>query len=62
LDFVRRILSEAARHLSPKGLLVCEVGDARRTLERACPRVSFVWPQTSDPQGCVFVLQKEDLP
>jgi len=43
-------------------LLVCEVGDGRRVLERAYPRLPFVWPETSDPAGCVFVLEREQLP
>lgn len=62
LDAVRRILAQARDHLTPKGLLVCEVGDARRALERAYPRLPFIWPATSDPHGCVFVLEREQLP
>jgi len=60
LVFVRRILSKAKRHLNPGGLLVCEVGDARRALERAYPRLPFAWPETTDP-GTVFVLTREQL-
>ena len=62
LDIVRKILLEARNHLNPRGLLVCEAGDARRALERAYPRLPFVWPETSDPDGCVFVLEREQLP
>jgi ribosomal protein L3 glutamine methyltransferase len=62
LDAVRRILAQARAHLLPKGLLVCEVGDARRALERAYPRTPFAWPDTSDVSGCVFVLEREQLP
>lgn len=62
LDAVRRILAQARNHLAPKGLLVCEVGDARRALERAFPRLPFLWPETSDPAGCVFLLEREQLP
>ena len=62
LNFVRRILVESRAHLAPRGLLVCEVGDARRSLERAYPRLPFVWPETSDTAGCVFVLEREQLP
>ena len=60
LDLVRRILSQARKHLAPGGLLVCEVGDAHRALERAYPRIQFTWPQTSDP-GTVFILGREQL-
>jgi len=61
LDLVRRIVDAAPKHLTPRGLLVCEVGDARRSLERAYPRVPFLWPATSDAHGCVFVLEREQL-
>jgi ribosomal protein L3 glutamine methyltransferase len=60
LAFIRRILSQARKRLNPGGLLVCEVGDARRALERAYPRLPFAWPETSDP-GTVFVLTREQL-
>jgi ribosomal protein L3 glutamine methyltransferase len=62
LEFVRRILRDAPRHLARHGLLVCEVGDSRRALERAYPAVPFLWPATSDPHGCVFVLEREGIP
>lgn len=62
LDFVHRILAQARNHLNPRGLLVCEVGDARRALERAYPRLPFVWPETSESPGCVFALEREQLP
>jgi ribosomal protein L3 glutamine methyltransferase len=61
LDLVRRILAEARDHLEPKGLLVCEVGDSRRALERAFPLLPFTWPGTSEPDACVFVLERESL-
>jgi ribosomal protein L3 glutamine methyltransferase len=44
LDYVGRILDEAPRFLKPGGLLVCEVGDNKPSLERAYPRTPFVWP------------------
>lgn len=44
LDFVARILSDFHFHLNPDGILVCEVGDNKPALERACPRMPFLWP------------------
>lgn len=61
LTLIRKIMAGAKRHLNPGGLLVCEVGDGRRRLERAYPRVEFAWPETSDP-GTVFILSREQLP
>ena len=61
LDIVRRILADAVNHLEPKGLLVCEVGDSRWALERAFPLLPFTWPEISDAEGCVFVLDRKQL-
>lgn len=57
LDFVRRLLRQAPEHLTPRGLLVCEIGGGRKTLQRAYARTPFAWPQDQ-----VFVLLREDLP
>jgi ribosomal protein L3 glutamine methyltransferase len=57
LALVRGILQQAYAHLAPRGLLVCEIGRGRRTLERTYARTPFTWPQDQ-----VFVLKREDLP
>jgi ribosomal protein L3 glutamine methyltransferase len=57
LDFVARILEGAAAHLEPRGLLVCEVGENRKTLERAYPETAFEWPQDE-----VFKLTRARIP
>lgn len=61
LQFVRRILAEAPDFLSRGGWLVVEVGHARRRVERAFPRLPFVWPETSAGDDCVFLISREDL-
>lgn len=62
LDFTRILLKQAARHLSPKGLLIVEIGHNREALEMAFPDTSFVWLDTSAGDENVFVLRREDLP
>jgi ribosomal protein L3 glutamine methyltransferase len=57
LDLVKKIIDQAPTHLAPRGLLVCEIGDNRRALERARPGVQFVWPEVSAGAGPVFLLQ-----
>jgi ribosomal protein L3 glutamine methyltransferase len=57
LDIVRRLLQDAAAHLEPRGLLVCEIGENRRALERAYPEVAFEWPQDE-----VFKLARARIP
>ncbi len=61
LDFVRRLLAEAHRHLAPRGALVVEVGDGRRAVERAFPRLPLTWLATSAGNGLVFAASASDL-
>jgi ribosomal protein L3 glutamine methyltransferase len=56
LDIVRRILLEAHAHLTPDGALVCEVGGGRGRLESAFRHLPFVWLDTEDTSGEVFLL------
>lgn len=62
LDFVRRLLAEAATHLKSDGLLVVEIGHNRDELERAFPDTSFIWLDTSAGDRYVFLLRRSDLP
>lgn len=56
LDVVARIVAQARRHLARNGLLVCEVGDGRKALERAFPRLPFVWAKEE-----VFILDAASM-
>jgi len=62
LDLVHRMLAGAKDHLTRGGLLVCEIGGNRRALERAYPKLEFAWPETSAGPGCVFILERDQLP
>ena len=53
LELVARIVAGAAGHLTPQGLLVCEVGENRRAMERAYPRLGLGWPRDE-----VFTLER----
>jgi len=61
LDFVRVLLKEAAQHLTPEGVLVVEIGHNKDDLERAFPKLSFVWLDTSAGDRFVFMLRRKDL-
>lgn len=61
LDLVRRILSEAANHLTDNGALLVEVGRGRDRLESAFPHLRFLWLDTAESTGEVFVLTRTDL-
>lgn len=61
LDFIRRLLDEASRHLSEGGVLVVEAGSAGEALEAAYPRVPFTWLETDDADRSVFLMTREEL-
>ncbi len=61
LDIVRRIMSGAASHLYPEGLLIMEIGHNREALEAAFPQISFVWLETSGSDEYVCMLTREQL-
>jgi len=56
LDVVARILADAPKHLSSRGVLVCEVGDGRSAVEKACPRAELYWPRDE-----VFIAGRDVL-
>ncbi|HEX2197589.1 MAG TPA: 50S ribosomal protein L3 N(5)-glutamine methyltransferase [Burkholderiales bacterium] len=53
LDLVARIVAEAPAQLAPGGVLVCEVGDRRKAVERRFRRAPLIWPQDE-----VFALHR----
>ena len=61
LAVVRAILAGAARHLRPGGLLVVEVGDTAPAVQRAWPRLPFLWLEFERGGGGVFALSREQL-
>lgn len=56
LDIAKRILAEAADHLTEDGVLVVEVGNSQWALEQTFPDVPFVWVEFEAGGGGVFVL------
>jgi len=61
LDSVRVILREAAHYLTPRGLLVVEVGNTEGLVRRRWPRVPFTWLDFERGGGGVFLLTREQL-
>jgi ribosomal protein L3 glutamine methyltransferase len=56
IAIVRRIIDNAARHLTADAGLLCEIGRDRRALEQAYPQTSFLWLDTEESTGEVFWL------
>ncbi|MFH1158042.1 MAG: 50S ribosomal protein L3 N(5)-glutamine methyltransferase [Pseudomonadota bacterium] len=61
LDIVRRILAQAFDYLSPKGMLLCEIGRGRELLESEYPHLDFLWLDTEESSGEVFRVQKPEF-
>lgn len=61
MDLVRRLLREAPHHMTPRSVLVLEIGHERVHFERAFPRLEVVWLETSAGGDQVLLLTREAL-
>ena len=61
LDHPLAILTEAARYLSPQGVLVLEVGASQPALEAALPRLEATWIHFEHGGEGVAVIEREAL-
>jgi ribosomal protein L3 glutamine methyltransferase len=61
LDLVRRILTDAPKHLNPGGGMICEIGTGRELLEEEFPDLDFFWLDTAESEGEVFWITAEAL-
>jgi len=61
LDIVRRILDEAAAHLTGEGGLICEIGRGRDNVEAAYPQLPLLWLDSEDSEAEVFFAAAADL-
>jgi len=61
LDLTRRILAEAADHLTPEGGLLCEIGTGREILEAEYDDLDLLWLETGESFGEVFWVTRGQL-
>ena len=62
LDFTRRLLAEAAGHLTEQGVVIAEVGNSWVALDAAFPDMPFIWLDFERGGDGVFMLRREQLP
>ena len=62
MDVVRRIVAEAARHLTADGVLVLEIGRERPHFEAAFPALECAWLETSGGEDRVVLVVRDALP
>ncbi|MCB1995079.1 MAG: 50S ribosomal protein L3 N(5)-glutamine methyltransferase [Burkholderiaceae bacterium] len=61
MDFVRRLLGGAARHMTPQAVLVLEIGHERAHFEAAFPKLETVWLSTSAGEDQVLLLTRSAI-
>lgn len=61
LDAIVQILTRAAQHLNPQGVLVAEVGNSCTALQKTYPGVPFKWLTTASGDESVFLLTAAQL-
>ncbi|MDP1901692.1 MAG: 50S ribosomal protein L3 N(5)-glutamine methyltransferase [Rubrivivax sp.] len=62
MDFVRRLIAQARRHMTEHAVLVLEIGHERAHFEAAFPRLPLVWLPTSAGDDQVLLIEQADLP
>lgn len=61
LDLVRRILAQAAEHLTEEGVLIVEVGVSQYYLQQAYPELPFYWFEFEHGGEGVFAINRNEL-
>ncbi|MBT0571791.1 50S ribosomal protein L3 N(5)-glutamine methyltransferase [Curvibacter sp. CHRR-16] len=61
MDFIRPLLADVARVLSPIGVLVLEIGHERAYFENAFPELNPIWLETSAGSDQVLLLTRDAL-
>lgn len=61
LEIAHRIITKAADHLAPGGLLVVEMGNSWVALDEAYPELPFTWLEFANGGDGVFALTEQDL-
>jgi ribosomal protein L3 glutamine methyltransferase len=61
MDFIRALLADLPKNLTPHGVLVLEIGHERAHFEAAFPRLPAIWLETSAGSDQVLLLPRDAL-
>ena len=61
MDFIRKLLQDAAAKMSADAVLVLEIGNERAYFETAFPALEVVWLETSAGEDQVLLVTREAL-
>ncbi|ACB34784.1 protein-(glutamine-N5) methyltransferase, ribosomal protein L3-specific [Leptothrix cholodnii SP-6] len=61
MDFIRALLADLPKNLTPHGVLVLEIGHERAHFEAAFPRLPAIWLETSAGSDQVLLLPRDVL-
>lgn len=61
MDIVRRILRDAARFMSPAGILVLEIGNERKNFDAAFTNIEPIWLSTEGSDDQILLLTRDQL-
>jgi len=61
LDLVRKIIEQAPDYMSERSGMICEIGRGKDNLEKAFPRMQFLWLATEASSGEVFWITRKKL-
>jgi ribosomal protein L3 glutamine methyltransferase len=61
MDLIRRIVPDAARHMTNDAVLVLEIGHERAHFEAAFPRLEVAWLETSGGHDQVLLVTRDAL-
>lgn len=61
LELVRKIIEQAPAHMNERGGMLCEIGRSRDNLEKAFPRLPFLWIDTEESSGEVFWITRKKM-
>jgi ribosomal protein L3 glutamine methyltransferase len=61
LDLVRKIIEQARAHMTERSGMLCEIGRGKGNLEKAFPRLPFLWIDTEESSGELFWITRKQL-